>query len=83
MIVMSDEEIELMDRIVVHPDICHGKPRIKGTRIFISLILDWLAEGASFEKVIDAYPSLTPEDIKAVLNYSRKLVENQKITDLA
>jgi uncharacterized protein (DUF433 family) len=80
---MSDEEIELMDRIVVHPDICHGKPRIKGTRIFISLILDWLAEGASFEKVIDAYPSLTPEDIKAVLNYSRKLVENQKITDLA
>ncbi len=74
---MSDEEIELMDRIVIHPDICHGKPRIKGTRIFISIILDWIAEGASFEKVIEAYPSLSPEDIKAVLNYSRKLVENQ------
>ncbi|MHA1444640.1 MAG: DUF433 domain-containing protein [Candidatus Hodarchaeales archaeon] len=80
---MSDEEIELMDRIVIHPDICHGKPRIKGTRIIISIILDWLAEGASFEKIIDAYPSLTAEDIKAILNYSRKLVENQKITGLA
>ena len=80
---MSNEEIELMDRIVIHPDICHGKPRIKGTRIFISIILDWLAEGASFEKVIDAYPSLTPEDIKAVLNYSRKLVDNQKIIGMA
>jgi uncharacterized protein (DUF433 family) len=77
---MSDEEIELMDRIVIHPDICHGKPRIKGTRIFVSIILDWLAEGASFEEVIDAYPSLTAEDIKAVLNYSRKLIEDQKIT---
>ena len=83
MIVMSDKEIEVMDRIVIHPDICHGKPRIKGTRIFISIILDWLAEGASFEEVIDAYPSLTHDDIKAVLNYSRKLVENQKITGLA
>ncbi len=40
---MSIEEIELMDRVVVHPNICHGKPRIKGTRIFISIILDWLA----------------------------------------
>jgi uncharacterized protein (DUF433 family) len=37
---MGIEEIELADRIVVHPNICHGKPRIKGIRIFISIILD-------------------------------------------
>ncbi|MFX0173451.1 MAG: DUF433 domain-containing protein, partial [Candidatus Hodarchaeota archaeon] len=64
------EEIELMDRIVVHPNIYHGKPRIKGTRIFISIILDWLVEDASFEEIINAYPSITVEDIKAVLKYS-------------
>lgn len=81
LIVMSDEEIELMDRIVIHPDICHGKPRIKGTRIFISIILDWLTEGASFEEVIDAYPGLTYEDIKAVLNYSRRLSKTKKSLD--
>jgi uncharacterized protein (DUF433 family) len=44
MTMMSDQEIELADRIVVHPEICHGKPRIKGTRIFITIILDWLAD---------------------------------------
>ncbi len=80
---MGIEEIELMDRIVVHPNICHGKPRIRGTRIFISIILDWLAEDASFEEIINAYPSITVEDIKAVLKYSRMLIENQKITGFA
>jgi len=76
------KEIFLSDRIAVHPDICHGKPRIKGTRIFISIILDWLAEGSSFDEIIEAYPSLSKEDIKAVFEYSKKVIDNQKIISL-
>jgi uncharacterized protein (DUF433 family) len=75
---MSAKTIELYDRITVNPDICHGKPCIKGTRIFISIILDWLTAGASFEDILDAYPSLTREDIVAVLEYSKLLIEKQQ-----
>ena len=82
MIRMTLDDLTLMERIVVHPEICHGKPRVKGTRIFISIVLDWLAEGSTFEEIIDAYPSLTKEDIKAILVYSRKLIDNQKIIAL-
>ena len=76
---MTSTEIELAQRIVVDSEILHGKPRIKGTRIPISIILEWLEEGASFQKIIDAYPQLKPEDIKAVLVYMRRLVENREI----
>ena len=76
---MTSTEIELAQRIVVDSEILHGKPRIKGTRIPISIILEWLEEGASFQEIIDAYPQLKPEDIKAVLVYMRQLVENREI----
>lgn len=76
---MPEQEIELSDRIVIHPEICHGKPRIKGTRIFISIILDWLADGATFDEILESYPTLTKDDITAVLFYAKELVENQEI----
>ena len=79
---MTTDEIILSNRIVIHPNICHGKPRIKGTRIFISLILEWLAEGASFDEIIDAYPTLTRDDIRAVLDYSRKLMDRLQVVAL-
>jgi len=44
------------DRIVINPEICHGKPCIKGTRIWVSLILDFLASGDSIEKILQEYP---------------------------
>ena len=74
---MLNEETILLDKIVVHPEICLGKPRIKGTRIYISIILDWLAEGASFSEIIDAYPSLNNDDIKLVLQYAKLIIEKQ------
>jgi uncharacterized protein (DUF433 family) len=70
------------DRIEIDPDICYGKPRIKGTRIFISIILEWLEAGKSFEEIIDAYPNLTREDIIAVIRYARKLIEDEKIVNV-
>ena len=79
MIILASTEVELAQRIVVDPGILHGKPRIKGTRIPISIILEWLEEGFNFQEIIDAYPQLKSEDIKAVLVYMRELVENREI----
>ena len=60
----------LIDRIEINPKIMGGKPIKKGTRIPIYIILTMLRDGASFDKIIEAYPRLEKEDIKAVLDYS-------------
>ena len=66
---------EIFPRISSDPDICHGKPCIKGTRIPVYLIVSLVAEGESIESIIQDYPSLTPEDIKAAIYYAAKLCE--------
>ena len=68
-------EQEILQRISSDPDICHGKPCIKGTRIPVYLIVSLVAEGESIESIIQDYPSLTPEDIKAAIYYAAKLCE--------
>ena len=65
------------ERIEINPEICHGKPRIKGTRIMISIILEWLEAGKSFEEIIDAYPDLSTKDISAAVRYARKFIEEE------
>ena len=70
------------ERIEIDPEICHGKPRIKGTRIMISVILEWLETGKTFDEILDAYPSLTKEDIASAIKYARKLVEDEKVVIL-
>jgi uncharacterized protein (DUF433 family) len=64
---------ELLARVTVDPKVCAGKPCIRGTRIYIAIILDALAEGLSPEQIVDDYPSLTLEDIRAALAYSAEL----------
>ena len=66
------------ERIETDPEICHGKPCIKGTRIMISIILEWLEAGKTFEEIMDAYPELSKEDISATVRYARKLIEEEK-----
>ena len=68
-------EKEIFGRISSDPDILHGKPCIKGTRIPVYLIVSLVAEGESMENIIKDYPSLTPEDIKTALRYAAKLSE--------
>lgn len=58
------------DRIVTDPAILVGKPTIKGTRISVELILGWLANGWTYEQLIEAYPHITHEDIQAALAYA-------------
>lgn len=69
------QEQEIFQRISSDPDICHGKPCIKGTRIPVYLIVSLVAEGESIEFIIHDYPSLTPEDIKAAIHYAARLCE--------
>lgn len=64
---------ELLDRINVDPQIGGGKPCIRGTRIDIAIILDGLAEGLTPEQLIDHYPQLTFDDIRAALAYAAEL----------
>ena len=61
---------ELLKRISVDPQVCFGKPCIRGTRIWVSLILDNLAEGVTPEELIRSYPQLTLEDIRAAIAYA-------------
>lgn len=63
----------LQNRIVAKPEICGGLPCIKGTRIYVAVILDALAEGLSTEEVLEHYPSLTKEDIRAAIAYAAEL----------
>jgi uncharacterized protein (DUF433 family) len=64
---------ELLNRVSVDPKICAGKPCIRGTRIYIAVILDALAEGLTSDEIIDHYPHLTLDDIHAALAYAAEL----------
>jgi uncharacterized protein (DUF433 family) len=64
---------ELLQRISIDPNVCFGKPCIRGTRICVSLILDFLASGMSQAEVIEEYPHLTHDDILAALTYGAEM----------
>ena len=68
-----------MDRIVVNPKILGGKPIIKGTRIAVSLILEWLAAGMTPEEIVKEYPHLTSKDTTAAVRYAAKLLEKEQV----
>jgi uncharacterized protein (DUF433 family) len=61
------------NRVTVNPGVCGGRPCIRDTRIEIAVILDGLAEGLTFEDIVDHYPQLTREDIRAALVYAADL----------
>jgi uncharacterized protein (DUF433 family) len=63
------------NHIVSTPDVLRGKPRIKGTRIPVSLILGYLAAGRTTEEIIKEFPDLTREQVAACLDYARDLSE--------
>lgn len=64
---------ELLNRISIDPNICFGKPCIKGTRIWVSFILDMLAEGTSIKEIIEEYPQLTEMDIRSAIAYGSEM----------
>ena len=70
---------ELLKRISIDPNVCFGKPCIRGTRIWVSLIVDNLAEGVSEAELLAAYPQLQPEDIRAALAFAAEMTRERII----
>ena len=66
----------MSERITVQPDICNGRPVIRGTRITAQSVLEFLAAGDSVEDVLEEYPSLTRADVQACLDYATRLMGN-------
>ena len=65
------------DRITVDANVCHGKPCIRGTRIMVSIVLDYLRAGESRDEILRQYPSLRNEDIDAALDYAAWLAHEE------
>ena len=65
------------DRVLIAPDIHHGDPCIKGTRIPVATIVGSLADGMTFAEIIENYPQLTKTDIQAALAYAADVMRNE------
>ncbi len=70
---------DLLKRISIDPRVCFGKPCIRGTRIWVSLIVDNLAEGTPEEEILAAYPQLQTEDIRAALAFAAEMTRERII----
>ena len=69
--------VDWRKRIAVNPKICHGKACIKGTRIMVSILLDYLRAGDTREEILRQYPTLKPQDIDAALGYAAWLAHEE------
>ena len=69
----------MFTRIVSDPAILGGKPCIKGTRISVEMILEWVASGASRDDIVRAYPQLAADDVEEALRYAAQSLTNETI----
>ncbi len=72
----------VQERIVVDPQICGGKPCIRGTRIMVKNILGMLAGGYDMDRILRAYPELSRDDVAAALDYASAVVDEEKVVAL-
>lgn len=70
---------QLLNRITINPEVLVGKPIIRGMRISVEQILDALAAGVPEQELLEDYPALEPEDIRAVLLYARDIVASERV----
>lgn len=71
-----------MNRITINPDICFGKPCIRGLRYPVEMILDLLAAGMATEDILEDYPDLMREDISACLQFASKMIQVKSVHQL-
>jgi uncharacterized protein (DUF433 family) len=64
---------DMLERITIDPNVCFGKPTIRGTRIWVGLVLGLLADGMTVDEILVEYPSLSDDDIRACLAYGARL----------
>ena len=69
----------LINRITINPEICHGKPTIRNMRYPVELILDLLSSGMTNAEIIEDYPALDEDDIKACLKFASRLAKVKSI----
>ena len=69
-------------RIVSDPQVCHGMPCVRGTRIMVSVILDNLADGLSSDEIVAEYPPLTLDDIRVAIAYAAMLTREKELVPL-
>lgn len=69
----------LLERVSIDPKVCFGKPCIRGTRIWVSLILENLAAGIEETEILEAYPQLQPDDVRAALAYAAEISRERLI----
>lgn len=67
------------DYISVDPQVCHGKPCVTGTRVMVSVILDNLAAGQSIDQVLESYPMVSAEAVRATLAYAAELARERLV----
>ena len=68
-----------MNRITTNPDICHGKPCIRGLRYPVQTVLEWLAGGMTVADILADYPDLEADDIYAALTYAARLTQTNHV----
>ncbi len=68
------------EQIVSSPDVLRGKPRLQGTRIPVSFVLGYLADGYTHARIIEEFPDLTETQISACLDFARELAETETVT---
>jgi uncharacterized protein (DUF433 family) len=74
--------VDWREYLTSDPQVCHGQVCAKGTRVFVTNILDSLAEGASREEILRSYPSLRPEHIDAAMAYAAELAREESLLPL-
>lgn len=80
---MKNDVLSFLDgKITINPEICNGKPTIRGTRITVQTILEFLSAGDSHEEILRQYPSLTSEDIKACLTFATMLMSHNYVVKM-
>jgi len=77
---MPTVQSTLLGRITIDPDVRFGKPCIRGHRITVQEILEWLSGGASQEQILADYPQIEPEDFLAVYAYAAELAAERKVS---
>ena len=73
----------MSDRIEINPEVCNGRPIIRGTRVSVETVLAYLSAGDSVEDVISAHPRLEREDVLASIEYARRLSADRSTVLLA
>lgn len=80
---MGLQNMQETNRITLDPQICHGKPCIRGLRYPVESVLEWLASGMSIEEILADYEDLEREDILAALTYAARIAQIKSMSRLA